>query len=116
MTDDDIAYDDAYGVVGAPTTDDGGIGGDNDNDDVNGDDGAGGGGGGNTAVNGEYVGCFRDSDQDPILDFAYEDENTLTPTVRIGLLLGWTGLGWAGHAWVVALQYYKLSCVVLYCV
>lgn len=40
--------------------------------------------GGNSAE-GDYIGCYRDSDSDPILpDFQYEDEEDLTPTVRRG--------------------------------
>lgn len=31
---------------------------------------------------GTLVGCYQDSDVDPILTFEYEDEDNLTPAVR----------------------------------
>lgn len=33
-------------------------------------------------VSGNYLGCFGDDDNHPILEFAYEDETTLTPQVE----------------------------------
>lgn len=37
---------------------------------------------GGFVANGDYLGCYGDDDKDSILEFAYEDENDLTPEVR----------------------------------
>lgn len=75
LTDDgqDDDQDDGRGGGGIIQTDDD----DNwDGGEVESDDG-----GGGPLPSGDYLGCYRDSDSSPIMDFAYEDEDDLTPAV-----------------------------------